>query len=264
MLFPWNKKEHRRQLLTQPFPEEWERFLERNVYHDRDLTDRERTKLRDDLRILIHEKNWEGCNGLTITDEIKVTIAALAALLLLGFENRYFDMVQSILVYPDSYVRKGQVMLSHGLLIEGDSHLEGETSYRGPVILSWDDTLRGGRRITGRDNLVLHEFAHQLDMENGRMPDGVPPIESKAQASRWLAVMELEFDKLKRACQRGEATLLDCYGTTNTAEFFAVCTESFFEQPQAIYRHHPDLYEILKEFYNQDPKSRETGISRSL
>jgi Mlc titration factor MtfA (ptsG expression regulator) len=256
MLFSWRKHEHRSQIVSEPFPTEWNGILKRNVHHDNQLSVQEKEKLRDDLRILISEKNWEGCDGLTITDEIKVTIAGLASLLLLSFEDRYFDMVQSILVYPHPYVRTGHTPLGGGIVIEGESHREGETSYRGPVILSWPDSLAGGHGQAHGSNLVLHEFAHQLDMENGRDVDGTPLLETQEQYGRWQNVMEVEFTRLENDCRNDHRTLIDCYGTTNPAEFFAVCTECFFESSQKMELQHTELYAILKDFYKQDPAHR--------
>ena len=256
MFFQWFRDRRRRSILAEPFPEAWLRILDRNVYHYADLAPEERVKLQDDLRILYYEKNWEGCGGLALTDEIKVTIAAEASLLLLGFENQYFDMVLSILVYPDAYVAHGNEIVAGGLVVEGESDREGEAWYRGPVVLSWMDALAGARGESGGDNLVLHEFAHQLDMQNGRIADGTPPLESLEEYRRWEAVLRSEYDRLVVDCRRRRPTLIDCYGTTSPAEFFAVVTECFFEQPQGLSRRHPELYRIFRDYYRQDPAHR--------
>ncbi|MEO8495142.1 MAG: M90 family metallopeptidase [Planctomycetota bacterium] len=262
MFFSWLKRRRRRRLLARSFPDPWTEILDRNVYHYAGLTEPEQTKLRDDLRILVAEKNWEGCGGLAMTDEIKVTIAAQAALLLIGFAGEYFDMVQSILVYPDAYVAEDQTITKGGVVLDGESHREGEAWYRGPVILSWADALAGGRHESDGDNLVLHEFAHQLDMQNGRSVDGTPPLTTRQQYDRWQEVMTAEFHALEKACRRGRRTLLDCYGTENFAEFFAVSTECFFELPYEMLQQHPRLYEILHDFYRQDPAHRTAQSER--
>jgi MtfA peptidase len=256
MFLSWLRRRRRRRLLSQPFPQTWAEILTRNVYHYADLTEPEQAKLRDDLRVLVAEKNWEGCGGLAMTDEVKVTIAAQAALLLIGFEGEYFDMVQSILVYPDAYVAPDQTITKGGVVLDEESHREGEAWYRGPVILSWADALAGGRHQADGDNLVLHEFAHQLDMQNGRSTHGTPPLATREQYDRWQEVMTAEFRRLERDCNRGRRTLLDCYGTENMAEFFAVSTECFFELPVEMLEHHPQLYDILRDFYRQDPARR--------
>lgn len=255
-MFSWLKRRRRRQLLALAFPDHWAEILNRNVRHYSQLTEAERVKLRDDLRILVAEKSWEGCGGLAVTDEIKVTIAAQAALLTLGFQDEYFDMVLSVLVYPDAYAAPGHTITKGGLVLEGESHREGEAWYRGPVVLSWADALAGGRHQTNGDNLVLHEFAHQLDMQNGRVADGTPPLATREQYDRWRQVMHAEFERLRRDCRRGRPTVLDCYGTTNLGEFFAVGTECFIERPQDMKQEHPDLYDIFRDFYGQDPAAR--------
>lgn len=260
MFFSWLRQRSRRRLLARPFPDEWTKILSRNVYHFAHLTEFEQGKLCDALRILVSEKNWEGCGGLSMTDEIKVTIAAQAALLLLGFEDEeYFSKVQSILVYPDAYVAEGHTITKGGVVLEGQSHREGEAWYRGPVILSWADALSGARHQARGSNLVLHEFAHQLDMQNGRVVDGTPPLSTREQYDRWQRVVKEEFERLDRDCCHDRPTLLDCYGSTNIGEFFAVSTECFFERSREMRDVLPLLYAILRDFYRQDPASRAVG-----
>jgi Mlc titration factor MtfA (ptsG expression regulator) len=256
MVFSWLRNRRRRRLVAEQFAAPWYDILERNVLYYRTLTETEQAKLRDDLRILIAEKNWEGCGGLRLDDEIRVTIAAQIAILLLGFDGQYFPKVQSILVYPDAYVAPDTVITKGGVVLEGDSAREGEAWYRGPVVLSWADALAGGRGESGGDNLVFHEFAHQWDMQNGRHVDGIPPLESRAQYQRWTAVINQHYQQLILDCQHGRHTLLDCYGATHISEFFAVTTETFFQRPRALRRRHPELYEIFRLCYRQDPAER--------
>ena len=175
---------------------------------------------------------------------------------MLGFPGQYFNKVRSILVYPDAYVAPHATITKGGVVLEGDSAREGEAWYRGPVILSWSDALTGGRGESGRDNLVFHEFAHQLDMQNGRHVDGMPPLESAELSRRWSAVLAEHYHELVRDCQRGRHTLLDCYGATNIGEFFAVATETFFQRPRTLQERHPELYDIFRHFYRQDPAAR--------
>jgi hypothetical protein len=256
MVFRWLKNRRRQQLRTQPFPSQWRRILECNVVSYAWLNEQEKRKLRSDVQVVVAEKNWEGCGGLRITDEIKVTIAAQACLLVLGMEEEYFDLVQSILVYPDAYAAPGRTITKGGLVLEGVSHREGEAWYRGPVVLSWAEALASGRRQSHGDNLVLHEFAHQLDMQDGREADGTPWLRSRSQYQRWQQVMEREFRQLEQDCEHGRRTLLDCYGATNRGEFFAVATECFFERPRELAHRHPELYEVLRDYYRQDPARR--------
>lgn len=254
MLFSWLKTRRRRKLLAEPFPPAWLDYLHNNVAHYRYLTDAEQARLRDDLRIFLAEKNWEGCGGLTMTDEIRVTIAAQACLLVLGMEHNYFDRVQSILVYPHGY-RPIEDSGHGGLVPEHPSARLGEAWYRGPVILSWSDIRHEGRHPHRGHNVVFHEFAHQLDMLDG-VVNGTPPLRDADQARRWREVMTAEYQQLIRASEEGRATLLDQYGTTNEGEFFAVCTECFFDRPVDMAQRHPRLYDLLRDYYRQDPAAR--------
>ncbi len=253
MIFKWLKNRRRRKLLAQPFPDSWLTYLKQNVHFYRRLSETQQRKLQNILRVIVAEKNWEGCKGFVVTEEVKVTIAAQAALLVLGMQEEYFDRVQSILVYPTVYIAAEKTMGPGGVVTEGNSAREGEAWYRGPVIFSWDDVLRGGRHDHDGRNVVLHEFAHQLDMLNGRFADGIPPMASEQQYEQWQKVFHSEYNRLVHDCRNHKRSLLDCYGTTNLAEFFAVATECFFERSRQMKQSHPALYEILANYYHQNP-----------
>lgn len=258
MLFSWLRRRRRRKLLEQPFPADWLPYLEKNVAPYRTLTEPEQARLRDLLRLFVAEKDWEGCRGLEITDEITVTIAGLACLLTLGLEGEdHYDRVQTILVYPGGYVARHWQNLGEGFYLEGDAEHLGEAHYRGPVILSWEEVLNDARHPGGGKNLVWHEFAHQLDMLDGAI-DGTPPLRDAAQARRWNRVMTAEYRRLVRESDRGRATLLDDYGATNEGEFFAVVTECFFDRPAEMRDRHPKLYDLFRDYYRQDPAGRMT------
>ncbi len=254
MIFNWFKNRRRTRILATPFPEGWDELIRRNVAHDQYLTHEQQQRLRKLVRIFVAEKNWEGCGGLIMTDEIKVTIAAQACLMVVGMEeDLYFDHVLSILVYPTGYVAPGAHYSGNGLVLEGGQPRLGEAWWRGPVILSWTDAKAGGRKETPGHNLVLHEFAHQLDMMNGRITDGTPPLKTKEQHDRWVSVLGPEFERLVENCHRGHHGFIDCYGATNPTEFFAVITESFFERPGDLRLHHAEAYSVLRDFYGLDP-----------
>lgn len=248
-MLDWLRKRKRSRLLKSPFPREWQSILDANAVYFASASSAEQAKIRDTVRILVAEKNWEGCGGLSLTDEHRVTIAAQIARMTLGFAEEYFDEVKSILLYPDAYLAKTQDSVGAGLVVESQTGRLGEAWYRGPVILSWRDVLATGRRLNDARNVVIHEFAHQLDMRNGRTADGVPVIESSNFAERWLAVMDTEFERLRQMCLQDRSRLLDCYGTTNRAEFFAVVSEAFFEEPQAFAQQWPELFQILGDYY---------------
>ncbi len=256
MLFSWLRTRRRRTLLAQPFPPDWLPYLQRNVPYYAYLTPVEQAKLRDDLRVFIAEKDWEAIGGLHITDEIKVTVAAQAMLLVLAIPHDYYARVPSVIIAPRGYVVKGvQVDVGGGLVLEEDRELLGETISRGPVKLSWSDVLKQDSELGSGNNLVFHEFAHQLDLLDGEI-NGTPLLRDRRLARRWQKVMTAEYEQLVRAAERGRATLLDDYGADNPGEFFAVATECFFDQPVALSERHPKLYELLRDFFQQDPAAR--------
>jgi Mlc titration factor MtfA (ptsG expression regulator) len=242
----------RARLLAEPFPDTWHQFLNANVAVYRLLPQGTQESLHNTLRIFVAERRWEGCGGLTITDEIQVTIAAQACLLLLGMEHDYFSQVSSILVYPSGF-QVDQHHAGHGGLIEEEGvPVIGQAWRRGPVILAWDEVLADGREAGHGHNVVYHEFAHQLDFQ-GDWPHTLGRAEMRELERRWNEVMTAEYERLIRASEQGRATLLDDYGATSPAEFFAVSTECFFELPVQLQRRQPRLYEILQLFYGQDP-----------
>jgi hypothetical protein len=233
-------------LLAEPFPRGWLDILKRNVRQYRLLSRAEQAELRDRVRVFVAEKNWVGCAGVEVDDEMKVTIAAQACLLVLAIAHEYhYERIRSILVYPDTYVHPP----GHRGWGHDEAAIEGEYWHRGPVVVSWTNTRESPEH---GGNLVFHEFAHHLDDVDGEM-DGTPPLESGEQTRRWEDVVGREFNRLVRSSARGQATLLDRYGATNRAEFFAVATECFFERPVALRQRHAELYQVLQDFYRQDP-----------
>ena len=254
MIFNWLKQRRRTKILATPFPENWNQFIHENVRHVRHLTLDQQLKLRRMVQIFVAEKNWEGCGGLTLTDEMKVTIASLACLLVVGMDEDWlFEHVLSILVYATGYVASASHDSGMSSVIDAGQPRLGEAWWQGPVILSWTDALAGGRRESTGRNLVLHEFAHQLDMMNGRICDGTPPLRTREEHERWVSVLGPVFDQLVEDCRSGHHALIDCYGAKNPAEFFAVLTEKFFEQPNVLLHHHEPAYRVLRDFYGLDP-----------
>lgn len=251
MIFNWLKRRRRERILAAPFPAEWLEHLKKNVAVYDLLSPTQQSKLRDDLRIFIAEKSWEGCGGLTLTDEVKVAVAAQACLLVLGVEHDYFRRVETILVYPSAYRTPDGEVGPDGVVHEDSGRL-GEAWHGGPVVLGWNAVRVGGQDPRDGRNLVFHEFAHQLDFLDG-LADGTPPLRSAEQYRRWHEVMTAEYERLRTESNQGKATLLDDYGTTNPAEFFAVATECFFEQPVQMQKRHPDLYGVLSDYYCQKP-----------
>ncbi len=199
---------------------------------------------------------------MTITDEVRVTIAAQACMLLLHRDTDYYPGLTSILVYPASYVAHTKRMGPDGVVTEGPQTRLGEswnglTSQfsGGPVVLSWRDVVAGAADIHDGHNVVFHEFAHQLDAEAGGL-DGAPALDRRSKYVAWARVLGNEYADLVSELRQGHPTWLNAYGATNPAEFFAVLTECFFEQPHKLKRQHPALYGQLADFYRQDPEPR--------
>ncbi|MBW1642797.1 MAG: zinc-dependent peptidase [Deltaproteobacteria bacterium] len=257
-MFQWVANHRRKKLTKAPFPSAWEDIIWRNVAHYCMLEDAERSHLRALVQIFIAEKNWEGCGGLELTDEIRVTISAQACLLLLGIPHNFYQNVHSIIVYPSTVVppqRKLGFFENILAPIEISQPIIGQAFHQGPVILIWDAVLHGGRHPGSGYNVVYHEFAHKLDMLDGAA-DGTPPLQDRDEYADWVSTCSREYLRLKHDVERGRKSFLNAYGATDEAEFFAVATEQFFDQPMEMISHAPDIYRVLKEYYRQDPADR--------
>ncbi len=254
MIFGWLRRRRRDKILAMPFPAEWLSYLERFVPQYALLTGEQQARLRDNLRVFIAEKNWEGCAGLEVTDEMKVTIAAEACLMALELPRDPFSGVLSILIYPSAYVIP-RVRPVAGLELVGKLAVEGTAEYRGPVILSWADVRRDARHAGRGRNLVWHEFAHQIDMLD-RSTNGTPPLDDPAERQRWHDVMTPEFEQLRADLEEGRPTWLGPHAAENEAEFFAFVSEAFFDSPIELEGEHPALYALLRDYYRQDPAER--------
>jgi Mlc titration factor MtfA (ptsG expression regulator) len=251
----------RKRATSVPFPDEWNRILARNFPMDAELPDDVRKKLRALIQIFLVEKRFEGLGGLEMSDEIRVTIAAQACLLQLNLKDTYYPRLSSILVYPSAYIATGVIRYENGMVTEGEEVRLGEAWSSGAVVLSWDDVLYGAADCSDGHNVVLHEFAHQLDMENN-VTDGAPVLPRRSMYVAWARVLGREYEHLQKKVSRNHRSVMNAYGATNPAEFFAVATETFFEKPSQLRAKHPELYAQLAEFYRQDPVSYETKADR--
>jgi Mlc titration factor MtfA (ptsG expression regulator) len=216
-----------------------------------------RKEVEGHVQVLLEEKHFEGAGGLELTDEVRVTIAAHAALLLLRSgpdEADYFPGLVTVLVYPGAY-RAPTAEHRDGIVSEGDEARLGESWHRGVVVLAWDAARAGARDARDGQNVILHEFAHQLDTADGAA-DGVPPLDGRSQYAAWARALAPEYARL-RANPR--SSVLDGYGAESPAEFFAVATEAFFEKPRQTRARHPALYAELRDFYRLDPAGDEDG-----
>ena len=255
MLFKWWRNRRRHKLEQQPFPSEWLGIIQRNCRHFVVLTPAEKKRLLRDTRWFLAEKSIEATLGLAVTDEMKVTVAVHSSLLGLGFESPPFDRLISVILQPETYSGIRVQQAQPGVEIHSEEERMGEAWRNGPVLLSWRDVVRQCRDAPDGRNVVLHEFAHLLDMVDA-VADGVPQFETEQQYQTWLDVTRIEYRRLVHHAQLGRRTLLDWYGATNEAEFFAVATECFFEQSVEMQDMHPALYAVLCAFYKQDPARR--------
>jgi len=245
------RKRHR--LRGRPFPKKWLQLIQRHIVFFPRLSASDRAELLGHIQVFLDEKRFEGCGGFAITDEVRLTIAAQACLLLLHRRTDYFPNLLTILVYPLSYMVEETRQIGEHLWEEGTVSRLGETGRRmGSLVLSWGAVKHGAADPSDGKNVVLHEFAHQLDFENDAA-DGVPELATREQQLTWTEVMKSEYASLRAADENGIPTLLDTYGATNPAEFFAVSVEAFFEKPHSLRAYHPRLYAELRTYFQQDP-----------
>jgi len=249
-------RDHRREELgKQPFPAEWAHIIEKNVPYYRCLHSDERLHLENLIKVFISEKHFEGCGGLPITDEIRVTIAAQACLLLLNIQHDYYERLVSILVYPESFGFEQEERSQTGTVSITNRTVAGLSSSTGAVVLSWPDTVRGAQRPGDGMNVVLHEFAHQLDQLDDAM-NGAPILSRASMYRDWAQVLGAEYKRLQDEVTTSTPSLISAYAATQPAEFFAVVTELFFERPIELQLEHPALYEELRQYYRQDTAAR--------
>jgi MtfA peptidase len=231
----------------------WEETLKKNLPFYTLLSAQEHHHLQGNIQVFLAEKQFIGCAGLKVTSEMKLIIAAVGCLLLLNPQNRYFSKLKSVLLYPSAYTAKASKWVSPYVIEETQVARLGESWSMGQIVLSWTQIQQDMRHWQDGHNVILHEFSHQLDAEDNTV-SGVPRLPNRAAYSTWAQVMVAEYEQLCQAVQQGQKTVMDSYGVTDPAEFFAVATETFFEKPRALYRKHPALYDLLKNYYQLDPQ----------
>ena len=209
--------------------------------------------LREMSSLFLDRKEFTVTGDLALTDEIAVAVAAQACLPVLHLGLDWYDGFVGIVLHPGEVVARREWTDESGIVHEGDEVLSGEAMPGGPVMLSWTDVRAAGETIDLAYNVVIHEFAHVIDMRNGRSADGIPPFVERELAADWLPVMQAEFEAFRQAIDRGEDTLIDPYAAQGLSEFFPVATEAFFVAPGALRQDRPALYALLRRFYRQDP-----------
>jgi hypothetical protein len=250
---PWRRYQ-RRKVQAQPFSTQWRAIIKQRMPYFRALPTDLQLQLKKHIQVFIAEKQFIGCDGITVTDEMRVTIAAQACLLLLNRPDYYYPKLQQILIYPAAFIVHGAAPDAAGVVSEQRHVLSGESWGQGKVVLSWQDAMQGAAKPHDGRNVVIHEFAHQLDQEKG-LATGAPLLSRSSDYQQWSAVMQQAFSQLQQQTASGHTGLLDGYGATNPAEFFAVISEVFFEQPQQLHQQYPALYQQLSQFYRLNPLS---------
>ena len=244
-------RRRRSRLRSRPLPDGVEEILSRNIGLYSLLPDDLQAELHGHINVFLNEKRFLGLGGQEITAEVMATVAGIACLLLLNRDSSYFPGFTSILIYPETYET---TQVEHDGVVETSkrSRRAGESWHRGPIVLSWSDVLHGAANPGDGYNVVLHEFAHKLDEENSGT-NGLPILQETAHYAEWAEVLGREYRAFGKRVARRKNKVIDDYGLTSPAEFFAVATESFFEKGAAMSKRLPDLYEQLQRFYAVDP-----------
>ena len=235
----------------------WRQTLERYDFL-RALAPGERLRLRDHVSLFLHEKAMHGAGGLVLREDMRLAIAAQACVLILNLDIDYYRGWSEIIVYPDEFVAEYEFTDDDGVVHSVREPMSGESWLGGPLILSWADADRAGQG--SGYNVVIHEFAHKIDMLNGDA-NAFPPLHADMSRADWAHAFTTAYQELCAAVERGEETSIDPYATENPSEFFAVVSEAFIEVPWVVQAQYPAIYRELSRFYRQDPAARLSGLS---
>jgi Mlc titration factor MtfA (ptsG expression regulator) len=254
------KSRRRAKLRRRPLSARQRAFVQRNVPYYGTLAAEDRRELEGHMQVFLAEKRFEGCGGLRMTNEIRLTVAAQACVLLLHRETGCYPGLGSILVYPSTFVARNVRRRVGDLIVESDRAMLGESSAMGAVVLAWDAVQRGASCAGDGQNVVFHEFAHQLDAEDGAM-NGAPNLGRRSAYAAWARALGPEYEELRERIASHQPSDIDAYAATDPAEFFAVVTEAFFETGAKLRQNHPHLYEALRAYYRQDPAGGTSGAA---
>jgi Mlc titration factor MtfA (ptsG expression regulator) len=235
------------------FREEWTALLVANVPLYSRLPEEMKPRLNERIGHFISTTRFEGCNGLDLTEEMILTVAAQACILVLNREGEPYPDLKNVYLYPTTFSSIQKQRDEMGVITEGEVHRLGESWGTGTVVLAWDSVEQGARNILDGQNVTFHEFAHQLDHEDGDT-DGAPTLPSREAYRSWARVFSENYAEVRELVAAGKPSLIDPYGATKPAEFFAVATETFFEKPRQLHRKYPELFSELQGFYGLDPR----------
>lgn len=249
---PYYREYKRNKARQKPFKQEWRKIIQKRMPYFKTMPTHLQLQLKEHIQVFLAEKRFAGYNGIVIDDEIRITIAAQACLLLLNRKTDYYPKLRSILVYPRAFVRQHSAAGDDGVHFTQNLALAGESWGFGKIVLSWEDSLKGAHDPSDGQNVVIHEFAHQLDSERGHA-NGAPILGKDQNYDTWAHILSTEFKKLTHQSNTGQRSIFDYYGATNPAEFFAVASEVYFEKSVEFKQVHPELYEQLFLYYGVDP-----------
>lgn len=252
MLFETRRHRHRREIHEAGFTDAWRALLESGMAHWTLLDDDERERLGQRAVEFLASKRWEAANGFDMSDEVTMLISAEASLITLELADDAFRGVNTIVVHPTTMVMRGQHSQMQGVVSDEPMPILGQADQNGPVMVAWDAAQFQARHPEEGNNVVFHEFAHKLDMLTGTA-NGTPPMESIEVETAWVTACTAAYERVVT----GHSKVLRSYAGVNTAEFFAVATEVFFDTPRPMATHEPALYAVMADWYRQDPASRQ-------
>lgn len=242
---------YRRHVANKPIDVNTIKILETNVGLYDALPDTLKHTLHRQINLFLHDKEFVGCDQQPIDDEVRITIAGNACLLTLAQTRPLYPSFKTILVYPSTYVVTQKTHDGH-VVFDEQSTRAGESWFKGPIVLSWSDIMHGSKNTEDGQNVVIHEFAHKLDEENGLM-DGLPILRESSHYAEWSKVLNNEYGAFLKRVERRRNKVIDEYGAVSAVEFFAVISESFFEKPAQMKSQLPELYSQLERFYGLNP-----------
>lgn len=239
--------------VAEAFREEWIALLKQNVPLYARLPEALRLRLHERIAQFIATTRFEGCDGLELTEDMILTVAAQACLLVIHRDGPPYPKLKAVYLYPTTFHSVRKQVNAVGIVTEGEVHRLGESWGWGTVVLAWDSVAQGAHDIADGENVTFHEFAHQLDHEDGPT-DGAPALPNRSAYRSWSRVFHENYADFQHLAEEGKKTVLDAYGATNPAEFFAVASETFFEKPRQLFQQRPEMYEELMKYYRLDPR----------